>query len=140
MKKNNYYYTYPAILTYNTKQTEIAVEFRDLGVATSGTSDKDALESARELLGITMVGLEDDEQNIPSPTPLNKITLNKNEKAILVDVYMPTVRNKCINHSVNRTVTLPAWLNTLAIEKGINFSEALQKTLIKDYGLGLKKQ
>lgn len=135
MKQKALYYTYPAILTYYPKEKEIAVEFIDLGVATSGVNDADALNSARELLGLTMVSLEDDNEKIPSPTSLNKIALKKNEKAILVDVYMPSIRNKCINHSVNRTVTLPAWLNSLAVEKGINFSEALKNTLINDYGL-----
>jgi hypothetical protein len=32
-------------------------------------------------------------------------------------------------------ITLPAWLNAAAIEKGINFSQALQQTLIKDFGI-----
>ena len=49
--------------------------------------------------------------------------------AILVDVYMPSVRNANINKSVNRTVTLPAWLNSAAIEHNINFSQILQDAI-----------
>jgi len=38
------------------------------------------------------------------------------------------------NKSVNRTVTLPAWLNAAALEKGVNFSQALQAALIEQLG------
>ena len=41
-------YFYPAVFIYEDGQ-EIAVDFPDLGVATSGTSEDDALLSAREL-------------------------------------------------------------------------------------------
>ena len=49
MKKVERYF-YPAVFIYEDGQ-EIAVEFPDLGCATSGADDKDALLSARELLG-----------------------------------------------------------------------------------------
>jgi post-segregation antitoxin (ccd killing protein) len=59
----------------------------------------------------------------------------KNERTALIDVYMPSIRMAQVNRSVNRTVTLPAWLNAAALEKGINFSQALQSTLIKELGI-----
>ncbi|CAM4258270.1 Uncharacterised protein [Chlamydia abortus] len=40
-----------------------------------------------------------------------------------------------MNRSVNRTVTLPAWLNAAALEKGINFSQALQSKLMQELGI-----
>ena len=55
--------------------------------------------------------------------------LEDNERAVLVDVYMPSVRNANVNKSVNRTVTLPAWLNAAALERNINFSQVLQEAL-----------
>ncbi len=42
---------------------------------------------------------------------------------------MPSVRLAQSNKAVNRTVTLPAWLNSLAIERGVNFSQTLQSAL-----------
>jgi len=48
---------------------------------------------------------------------------------VLVDVYMPSIRNANANKSVNRTVTLPAWLNAAALERNINFSQVLQEAL-----------
>lgn len=128
MKKQVERYFYPAVFTYEDGQ-EIAVVFPDLDVATSGINDDDALLSARELLGCTMYGIEEDGDDIPTPTPLSKISVENNERAVLIDVYMPSIRQANVNRSVNRTVTLPAWLNAAALECNINFSQVLQEAL-----------
>lgn len=128
MKKTERY-VYPAVFTYEAGQ-EIAVVFPDLDVATSGTDDNDALLSARELLGCALYGMEEDNEEIPTPTPLSHITTAENERAVLVDVYMPSIRMAKVNRSVNRTVTLPAWLNAAALERNINFSQVLQEALM----------
>ena len=134
MKKTERYF-YPAIFTYEPGQ-EIAVDFPDLNCATSGTNDDDALLSARELLGCVLYGLEEDGEEIPAPTPLAKVEIQSNERAVLVDVYMPSIRQANINRSVNRTVTLPAWLNAAALERNINFSQVLQDALKSQLHLG----
>ena len=127
MKKTDRYF-YPAKFIYEPEQ-EIAVIFPDLGVATSGTDDDDAFLSARELLGCVMYGLEEDGEEIPSPTPLQQIQTEANECAVLIDTYMPTSRMAHSNPSVNRTVTLPAWLNAAAQELNVNFSQVVQEAL-----------
>lgn len=127
-------YFYPAVFTYEEGE-EIAVVFPDLDVATSGENDDDALLSARELLGCVMFGLEEDGEEIPEPTALSKVVLEPNERAVLVDVYMPSVRMAQNNKSVNRTVTLPAWLNAAALERNINFSQVLQDALKTQMGI-----
>lgn len=127
MKKAERYF-YPAIFTYEPNQ-EIAVTFPDLNCATSGVDDKDALLSARELLGCVLNGLEEDEEEIPTPTPLSNVCLQPNERVVLIDVYMPSIRMAQVNRSVSRTVTLPAWLNAMALERNINFSQILQDAL-----------
>jgi len=66
---------------------------------------------------------------LPTPTALSDMKPADNERALLIDVYMPSIRNVNINKSVNRTVTLPAWLNSLALEHNINFSQVLQDAL-----------
>ena len=65
----------------------------------------------------------------PPPTPLSDIKAAENERVVLIDVYMPSIRQAHINRSVNRTVTLPAWLNAAALERNINFSQVLQDAL-----------
>lgn len=127
MKKAERYF-YPAVFTYEDGQ-EIAVVFPDLDVATSGIDDHDALISARECLGITMFGIEEDGEEIPVPSKLKDVQTEENERVVLIDVYMPSVRMANINRSVNRTVTLPAWLNAAAAERNMNFSQVLQDAL-----------
>lgn len=134
MKKVERYF-YPAVFTYEQGQ-EIAVSFPDLDVATSGENEDDAFISARELLGCVLYGLEEDGEKIPSPTPLSKVATSENERAILVDVYMPSIRLAQVNRSVNRTVTLPAWLNAAALERNVNFSQVLQDALKEKLHLG----
>ena len=127
MKKADRYF-YPAVFGYIPGE-EISVVFPDLDVATSGTNDDDALLSARDLLGLTMFGLEEDGEEIPVPTPLQDIRVEEGERVVLVDVYMPSIRMAQVNRSVNRTVTLPAWMNAAALERNINFSQVLQEAL-----------
>ena len=109
--------------------------FPDLDVATSGENDDDALHSARELLGCVMIGLEEDGESIPEPTPLSAVAPEPYERVGLVDVYMPAGRMAQNNKSVNRTVTLPAWLNAAALERNINFSQVLQDALKTQMGI-----
>ena len=127
-------YCYPAIFSYEEGE-EISVFFPDLDVATSGVNDDDALLSARELLGCVMYGLEEDEEEIPLPTPSAEVEVADNERSVLIDIYMPSIRMAHVNRSVNRTVTLPAWLNAIALEKNVNFSQVLQDALKDRLGI-----
>ena len=127
MKKPERYF-YPAIFTYEDGK-EISVLFPDLDVATSGENETDALLSARELLGCALYGLEEDKEPIPKPSALNTVQVANNQRAILIDVYMPSVRQAQMTRSVSRTVTLPAWLNAAAVERNVNFSQVLQEAL-----------
>jgi predicted RNase H-like HicB family nuclease len=134
MKKQDKY-VYPAVFTYESGH-EIAVTFPDLpGCATSGANELEALEMAKDALGGHLWCLEKDGDEIPAPTRLCDVKLESGEQAALIDVYMPAVRLSQENRSVNRTVTLPAWLNAAALEKGINFSQALQSTLMNELGI-----
>ena len=139
MKKHDKYVS-PAVFTYEDGY-EIAVTFPDLpGCATSGADEPEALEMAKDALGGHLWCLEKDGDDIPSPTRLCDVKLETSEHAALIDVYMPSVRLSQEARSVNRTVTLPAWLNAAALEKGINFSQALQATLMNELGIGRRSE
>lgn len=127
MKKDRY--IFPAVLTYE-EGYEIAVTFPDLpGCATSGATEEEAVTMGREALGLHLWGMETDGDEIPVPSSLRNVETEENEIACMIDVYMPAVRLSQENKSVNRTVTLPAWLNARAMECGINFSQVLQNAL-----------
>ncbi|MBQ7347755.1 MAG: type II toxin-antitoxin system HicB family antitoxin [Clostridia bacterium] len=128
MKRPNRY-VYPAVLTYEDGY-EIAVTFPDLpGCATSGETDAEALAMGKEALGLHLWGMETDGEEIPTPSKIKDIETDENEVVTLIEVYMPSIRLAQENRSVNRTVTLPAWLNAQAMERGVNFSQVLQEAL-----------
>lgn len=127
MKKD--LYVYPAIIGKEKDEKEYSIFFPDFDVATSGIDEEDALMSARELLGTVIYGIEQDKEKLPKPSKLSEIKFGKNERTLLIDVYMPAIRMAENSKAVNRTVTLPAWLNSLAISKNFNFSLTLQEAL-----------
>ena len=132
MRKDTY--VFPAILDF--ADDGISIEFPDLpGCLPCAHSQEEALKNAREAMGLHLYGMEDDNDPIPEPTEISNIDLEPNQKAILVDVWMPVVRDRLNNKSVNRTVTVPAWLNRMARDAKINFSQALQETLRSRLGV-----
>ena len=124
-------YIFPVIIGKEDDETEYSAYFPDLDVATSGETEEDVLKSARELLGTVIFSLEVDKEKIPKPTKISDIKSAKNEWVMLIDVFMPSVRLQKNNKAVNRTVTIPAWLNALAVEKKINFSQLLQDDVVQ---------
>lgn len=124
------HYSYVAVLTY--EEDGICIDFPDLP-GCCPCADKDdtemALKNAKEALGLHIWGMEQDKEELPSPTPITALSYKKNQIPVMIDVYMPSVRERLNNRSVNRTVTLPAWLNAAAQENNINFSQALQDAL-----------
>lgn len=89
MKKQDRF-LYPALFNYG--DNEISVFFPDFNVATSGVDEFDAFFSARELLGITILGYEDDNIPLPSPTRLKNVKCESNEQPSLIDVYIPKIK------------------------------------------------
>lgn len=123
-------YSYIAILEY--ADDGISISFPDLpGCLSCAYSTEEALKNAKEALGLHIWGLEQDDEPLPEPTQINKIQLPVNSVPLLVEVFMPPVRERINNRSVNRTVTLPAWLNAAALAKDVNFSKILQDALIQ---------
>lgn len=126
-------YCYPAVFSYEDGK-EIAVVFPDLNLATSGEDDEDAFFSARDALGGRLELMEEDGDEIPSPSKISEIQLAENERASLVDVYMPPIRMEGVTKPVRRTVTIPSWMNAKAMELNLNFSQILQEALGKRIG------
>ena len=125
-------YLYPAVLTYE-EGYEIAVTFPDLpGCATSGETEADAVAAGREALGLHLFGMEEDGDELPAPSLAKDIELEDGEVIAMIDVFMPSIRLNQKNKAVNRTVTLPAWLNAKAVECGINFSQLLQDAIKRE--------
>lgn len=138
MKKD--YYIYPAIFEYEKKG--ISISFPDLpGCISCAKDDEEALYMAKDALGLYIVCAEEDGEELPIPTKLNKINLSQNQKITLVEVNMPLFREAVQNSAVKKTLTIPKWLNELAEKNHINFSQVLQTSLknILNLNSNLKK-
>ena len=130
MLKDNY--SYVAVFTYD--DDGISIDFPDFP-GCCPCADKDdtdmALKNAKEALGLHIWGMEQDNEELPIPSPITSLHLTSNQVPTLVNVFMPAVRERINNRSVNHTVTLPAWLNAVALENNINFSQVLPDALKK---------
>ena len=79
--------------------------------------------------------MEKDGDEIPEPTPVDSIEQEQGYVIGLVEVLMPPVRVELDNKPVKKTLTIPAYLNTLAEQKRVNFSRVLQTALKKELGV-----
>lgn len=127
MKKDDIY-IYPSIFSFD--DDGISVEFPDLeGCFTCGDTTKEAIKNAKEAMGLHLFGMEEDNETIPEATDIKDIKLENNQSIVLIEVYMPIVREAINNQSVKKTLTIPRWLNNLAERNNINFSQLLQSAL-----------
>lgn len=106
-------YVYTAIFDY--ADDGISIEFPDLPWCFScAVTDEEALYMAEDVLGLWMLNLEEDKEDIPEPIILNDIKTESNQKTVLVSVWMPTIRKAINNKSVKKTLTIPQWLDAMA--------------------------
>ena len=112
----------------------------DMEIFTEGDSFADAIEMARDAIGLAGVSMEDNKEELPFPSDQEKvIALVKKDtevvdfsKGILtyVDVDFAEYRKKADTKTVRRNVALPGWLNYEAERAGINVSRVLQEALM----------
>lgn len=125
--KKELLYTYPAIFTL--EDNRYWVEFIDLkGCFSDGDTLSEAMENSKEAMGLY---LEELEEYPESTTDIKKIKLNENQIISFVTVNLEEHRKKYENKSIKKTLSIPAWLNTLAEKEHINFSKLLQKALME---------
>lgn len=131
---------YPVIFT----QTEDAVliEVPDLRILTEGKDMADAIYMARDAIELICVTMEDDNEEIPTPSDIKDIDVKKgtfaeegNSIISIVDIDSSEYRRKVDNKSVRRNVTLPSWLNYEAEQSHINVSKVLQDALMNVLGV-----
>ena len=102
----------------------------DFNINTQGTDYADAMEMARDAIGLMGIDMEDEKEPIPEPSNLDDIKKEHEDDMItLVDVDFSEYRRKMDMRTVRRNVTLPSWLNYEAEKSGINVSAVLQEGL-----------
>lgn len=119
-------YIFPAIFE-TCEEGGYSITFPDLpGCITEGDTLDEALRMAKEALELHLWSMEDDQEIIPKPTAPEDVALNKGAFTVLIEIYMAAIRDEMENKAVKKTLTIPYWLNKVAEEQKINFSQLLQ--------------
>lgn len=117
-----------------------SVVFPDLeGTATCGETFEEAMNMAVDCLAGYIYTLKLDGETIPEPSDIKSVNaadiaagLDAKPNELFVCPVSVDVDEYAKNHfekSVKKTLTIPAWLNTAALEMNINFSQVLQEAL-----------
>ncbi len=124
-------YVFPAVFYY--AEDGISIEFPDLpGCLPCADTTDEAVKNAKEALGVHLYGMEKDGEEIPEASDIKNIKVEDGGILMLVEVFMPLVRDRINNKYVKKTLTIPYWLNAEAENQGVNFSGVLQDAL-KEY-------
>ncbi len=127
-------YIYPAVFTY--EENGISIEFPDLpNCFSSAENDTEAVYNAKEVLSLIIYDMEEEGNDIPAPTDISAIKLESNQRAFPIDVWMPYYRAQIKTYCVKKTLTIPNWLNVLAEQHNVNFSQLLRKSLLNYLGI-----
>jgi len=127
-------YLYPAIL--HCQKDSVELTFPDFPECTvKAASEEEALQEGKEALALRLYTCEQENIPIPEPSKISQIKAGQSEAVVLVEVWMPPFRHALAQRAVKKTLTIPKWLNDLAEEKGVNFSQVLQLALKKHLGV-----
>ncbi len=117
----------------------------DMDIYTEGKNFADAIEMARDAIGLKGVSIEDNSMELPVPSSKEDAIRKAREdteifdysQGILtyVDIDFTYYRNRMEKKSVRRNVTLPKWLDSEATSAGINVSQVLRDALMAELNL-----
>lgn len=134
---------YPVLLTKkHDKKDTILVEVPDLSITTEGFGIEDAIDMARDAIGLKGIVMQDESMDIAEPSDIEKVDVSAGEFygigdtiVTLVDIDFDEYRRKADNKSVRRNVTIPNWLDQDARKAGLNMSRVLQEALKAELGV-----
>lgn len=125
---------YPVILTKEDKFVTVYVP--DFDINTEGEDFADAMEMARDAIGLMGIDMEDEGKLLPTPSTVSEAAKQAAEGDVttLVDIDFSEYRRKNDMRTVRRNVSLPCWLNDAADRAGLNVSAVLQRALKAELG------
>ena len=123
---------YPIVLKPN--ESGYLVFVPDFNINTEGRNLADAMEMAADAISLCGITLQDMGQDIPPASPALP-ECGKDEIAVFALVDFDAYRRANDMRAVRKNVTIPNYLNELAIKAGINFSQVLQEGLKQCLGV-----
>lgn len=124
---------YPIIL--KRVDSDYFVQIPDFDTATQGKSIADAMEMARDAIGLMGIDMEDEGKKIPKPYT-SQFETEKDDIVTLVDIDFSEYRKKVDNKAVKKNCTIPYWMSVEADKAGVNYSRLLQDAIASFLGIG----
>ena len=134
---------YPAIF-FHEKDGGYSVVFPDLNhLATCGDTLQEAMEMAVDCLASYIYEEQLAGHRLPVPTPLEKIDIHCEDdpgddyaaEARFINMVSVDVKEYARAHfdkAVKKTLSIPKWMNDMAVARKINFSKLLQAALLRE--------
>lgn len=138
---------YPAIFYYDPNENvKFLVHFPDFEHSiTQGRDIEDALDMASDYLGITLADMIERKKELPTPSTIHSLSLEKNhpfkkedfnfsydtEKSFISMVSVDLKDYLEMNDPIKKTLTIPKWADKLGKEHHLNFSQTLTEAILE---------
>lgn len=120
---------YPVVL-HKEEEGGYSVRVPDIsGCNTQGETLEECYDMALDAIGLCVSVLVEEGKAIPKPSDPNALKTEAGESVLLLEFDFEKYCKKNDTRAVRKTLTIPAWLNTMAEQSSINFSQVLQQAL-----------
>lgn len=129
-------YVYPAI--FSPEGEWYNVRFPDVeGAFTCGKGLYDSICMAQDALPFILMTMEDENgiDSVGSPSRIEDLDIEKGEFATYITADTDRYRRLNRTRAIKKTLSIPEWLNELAVDRGVNFSQILQDGLKNHLGI-----
>ena len=125
---------YPAVFYQDEESGAYAVEIPDLpGCVSGGSNLADAIIMGTDAASGWVLDELEAGKAIPASSRAEDITPDAGGFVSMLVLDMDAYADKYGSKAVRKNLTIPAWLNTFAESKHINFSKVLQDSLTELY-------
>ena len=127
-------YVYPAL--FQPEEGGFFISFPDIdGCFTQAPSIPEGLDMAADALNLMLWHMEEKNVDIPASSPISEIKGDGDSFVTLISADTLAYRRQNDTKAVRKNLSLPRWLDTLATEHNLNFSNILQNALMKELGV-----
>lgn len=126
MKDN---YTFPVVFDYSDDEwIQIIFPCFD-NQCTEVEKEENPVTAAQDWLALNIIDCEQSKTGVPSEELPDGFILEQNQHLVYVNIWMPFHRSSVKVTYTKKTLTIPSWLDILAKQNNINFSELLTQAL-----------
>lgn len=112
------------------------IDFPDLlGCVTEGDTLEEAIAMAEDALGIYLYTVKDNKEPFPTSSNPADVKTSGRDFVSLIEYDEAAYLKRTDTRSVKKTLTIPGWMDTLAKEHNLNFSNLLQNAIRRELNI-----